>query len=438
MLARGIFSLTNESYVEVPSSPVFASINAVTVEAMVRPIDFRPPAYYPDIVSFIGSDGNTYSRLESRLNYEVSFHVVNTDGVGRYASEQWKNVPDGGWNKWNHIFGTYDPESGEICLYGNGSLLKTATLGGDLYPVDRFKIAVGWGMSQIVAFVRIYNRVLSEDEIQKNMKHYDNPVRDGLVLWLPFTENMGVIAKDRSDYGNHARLHNCRWVSRARRGMYFDNGGIKFDSGLNIDCNYCSVVAVFAIETLKRGGTIFTGRNCVVKPSGDKLMLYNSHANKKLIFTNYDGSWKEILSNVELEAGQIYTGVGIMNGSEEHIYLASNGVIIDHNYRDDLGDCGEYTNSLVYVGSNAVGGYPLHGEILATMIYNRPISEDEIEQISEINGWFDPPRDGLISWILFDGLKEGDTPVDLITGAEGEPIGTPRFVIKKPIRVLRL
>jgi len=296
----------------------------------------------------------------------------------------------------------------------------------------------GVSYSGMIWNVLWYEVELSPDEIYWNFKNPNDPIDDGLILWLPFTENMGVIAKDRSDYGNHARLHNCRWVCKQRRGMYFDNGGIRFDSGLDIDCNYCSVVAVFAIETLERGGTIFTGRNCVVKPSGDKLMLYNSHANKKLIFTNYDGAWKGVETNIDLEAGQIYTGVGIMNNNEEHLYLASNGIIIDHNSRDDLGDCGEYTNSPVYVGGRHDGLYPLHGEVLATMIYNRPISEDEIRQISEINGWFDPPREGLISWILFDGLKEGDTPVDLITGAEGVSIGTPRFVIKKPIRVLRL
>jgi len=258
------------------------------------------------------------------------------------------------------------------------------------------------------------------------------------VVWFPFTENMGVIAKDYSGNNNHARLYNCKWVSRARRGMYFDNGGIKFNSGLNIDCNYCSVVAVFAIETLNKGGTNLAGRNTIVKIlPANKLDLLNYPTDKKLTFLNYDGAWKGVSSNIDLEAGQIYTGVGIMNGNEEHIYVASNGVVIDHNYRDDLGDCGEYTDISVFVGSNDTGKFALHGEILAIMIYDRPISESEIKQISDL-GWFDPPRDGLISWILFDGLKEGDVVRDKITGVEGVPIGTPKFAIRKPERTLTL
>jgi len=277
---------------------------------------------------------------------------------------------------------------------------------------------------------------LSDDEIKQLCSNPDKPpAKDRLVLWLPFVENMGVIAKDYSGNNNHARLYNCKWVSRARRGMYFDNGGIKFDSGLNIDCNYCSVVAVFAIETLKKRGDTLNGRNCIVRPNDEMLMLFNDPGDKKLRFTNYDGAWKEVVSNIELEAGQIYIGAGIVNGNEEHLYLASNGVIIDHNYRDDLGDCGEYTDTAIFVGSRNDGKYALHGEVLATMIYNRPITENEIKQISDF-GWFNPPRNGLISWILFDGLKEGDVVKDLITGAIGEPIGTPKFVIRKPKRVL--
>ena len=335
---------------------------------------------------------------------------------------------------WHFVVGSYDGETQK--LYIDMKLKDQLDWSGKISVAP---VPLKIGTSEFNGFIkdlRIYNIALSEDQLWEIYKNpYARVAMEHCVLWLPFTENMGVIAKDYSGNNNHARLYNCKWVSRARRGMYFDNGGMKFDSSLTIDCNYCSVVAVFAIETLARGGTPATGRNCIVKPVGDKLMLFNNHNNEKLRFTNYDGVWKEIESNIDLEAGQIYTGVGIMNGNEEHIYLASNGVIIDHNYRDDLGDCGEYTDATIYIGSRGDGKYALHGEVLAVMIYDRPITESEIERISDL-GWFDPPRDGLISWILFDGLKEGDEVKDLITGAIGEPIGTPKFVIRKPKRVL--
>ena len=341
--------------------------------------------------------------------------------------------------EWTMIGFTFNSETGIVRTITNGEIYEEYSgynkrlhpMESDLYIGSRrFDTFTGW-----ICNALIYNRELTEGEIRQLYKEPFNPPRDGLILWIPFSENMGVIAKDYSCNNNHARLYNCKWVSRARRGMYFDNGGIKFDSGLNIDCNYCSVVAVFAIETPKKGGDTLNGKNCIIRPENEMLMLFNNPDDKKLRFTNYDRAWKEIVSNIELEAGQIYTGVGIMNGNEEHIYLASNGVIIDHNYRDDVGDCGEYTDTAIYVGSRGDGKYALHGEVLAVMIYDRPISENEIKQISDL-GWFNPPRNGLISWILFDGLKEGDEVKDLITGAIGEPIGTPKFVIRKPKRVL--
>ena len=394
--------------------------------------------------------GTPYYRVFSRG--DTATWEINPYQLGFRGGDGKVQLTIGDNTNWNRCVGTTDIRDGkehfiagvvtgsELQVFVDGILenTETQTITPFVYRGSAMIAKAGDKyLEGIIKHVRIYNIALEQSQIQQLCENpYAQVAMDNCVLWLPFTENMGVVAKDYSGNNNHGRLYNCKWVNRQRRGMYFDNGGIRFDSGLNIDCNYCSVVAVFAIEMLEKGGTFLTGRNCVVKPSGDKLMLYNSHANKKLIFTNYDGAWKPVLSNIDLEAGQIYTGVGIMNSNEEHIYLASNGVIIDHNYRDDLGDCGEYINSSVFVGSNAAGNYPLHGEVLAAMIYNRPITEDEIKQISEINGWFDPPRDGLISWILFDGLKEGDTPVDLITGAEGVQIGTPKFVIRKPVRVL--
>jgi len=344
-------------------------------------------------------------------------------------------------NKWHEVLGWWDGTNCELWI--DGELKDSGTFSGDISNTLPIVIGATSAYSAnthcIFDYLLIWNRALTDTEKQQLLYGGTIPT-DGLVIHIPFSENMGVVCKDRAS-GLYGRMYNCRWVSRARRGMYFDNGGIKFDSRLNIDCNYCSVVAVFAIETLNKGvvgSNPNYGRNCIVRFSGDKLLIHNDWWTKKVCFANYDGKWKGILSNIDLESGQVYTVAGIMNNNEEHIYLASNGVIIDHNYRDDLGDCGEYTDSLVYVGSTGVGTYLLHGEGLATMIYNRPITEDEIRQISEINGWFDPPRDGLISWILFDGLKEGDTPVDLITGAEGVQIGTPKFVIRKPYRVLKV
>jgi len=423
------FSRANQSYVLIQDSEELRISDKMCVATLVNlrrvpsaveafGLIFKSKEYllrvHPDSYAFFVYDGADYEPRVKGGTPEVGLHLVvaNMDFDGDYIKKYLYVDAE--------MVGEETTQTGNIT--GTANVVYVGGYSGYYSDVD-------------LLAVYKWNRMLTDTEIQQLYQNPDNPPKDRLVLWLPFTEGMGVIAKDFSDNDNHGRLYRCKWVNQARRGMYFDNGGIRFDSGLNIDRNYCSVVAVFAIETLKKSGDALTGRNCIVRFDKDYLMLYNDRFTKGLRVTNYDGSWKSVESNIDLEAGQIYTGVGIMNGNEEHIYLASNGVIVDHNYRDDLGDCGEYTDTPVYIGSGPAY-YFLHGEVLATMVYNRPITEDEIKQISEINGWWNPPRDRLISWILFDGLKEGDTVVDKITGAEGVQIGTPKFVIRKPVRVL--
>jgi len=275
----------------------------------------------------------------------------------------------------------------------------------------------------------IWNRALTDAEISKLQN--GNIPQNGLVIHMTFNEGIGVVTKDVVS-GLHGKMVNCRWVNQQIRGMYFDNGGLNFTSNLNFSYNYCSIITVFKMNALARGGNPAKGRCCVVHPGGDKCMIWNDVGDAYLRTTNYDGIWKAVATD-DFEPMHIYVAVGVWNNNEEHLYLASNGVIVDHVYRLDLGDCGDAVDKAIQVGSTAIGSYKHHGEILASFVYNRPVTEDEIKYISD-GGWVDPPRDGLISWVLFDGLKEGETPKDLINNVEGVNIGTPRPVIRKPVR----
>lgn len=58
----------------------------------------------------------------------------------------------------------------------------------------------------LIALVLLYNRVLAADEVRWNRVNYHNPVRDGLVLWLPMEEGAGLTAYDKSGLGNDGSL----------------------------------------------------------------------------------------------------------------------------------------------------------------------------------------------------------------------------------------
>lgn len=58
-----------------------------------------------------------------------------------------------------------------------------------------------------IAFVRVYNIALIQEEIRWNMLNYNNPVHPGnLVLWLPMEEGTGLVAADHSGLGNNGAL----------------------------------------------------------------------------------------------------------------------------------------------------------------------------------------------------------------------------------------
>ncbi|MEM4952219.1 MAG: LamG-like jellyroll fold domain-containing protein [Ignisphaera sp.] len=61
-----------------------------------------------------------------------------------------------------------------------------------------------------IAQLLIYRRALSDEEIQLNFYYPDNPVRNGLVLWLHWDsiDTASNMWRDKSGFGNHAVLYN--------------------------------------------------------------------------------------------------------------------------------------------------------------------------------------------------------------------------------------
>jgi hypothetical protein len=81
-------------------------------------------------------------------------------------------------------------------------------------------IGVSFNMKGYIAQVLIYSRVLSDSEIQWNYLYPDNPVRNGLVLWLKADpqyikdiDNDGILEwLDLSGYNNHGKIYGAMLV----------------------------------------------------------------------------------------------------------------------------------------------------------------------------------------------------------------------------------
>jgi hypothetical protein len=68
----------------------------------------------------------------------------------------------------------------------------------------------------LIALPRIYNIALSLAEIHRNIRNPLNPVRGGLVLWLPMVEGFGTAVRDFSGYGNNGTIYGALWSDLAK------------------------------------------------------------------------------------------------------------------------------------------------------------------------------------------------------------------------------
>jgi len=145
------------------------------------------------------------------------------------------NIGDLTLNSWVHLVVVFKGGSGGyIKVYKNlvevGSVAVTTNIVHEAaFWVGRAYNAADRYFSGIIDEVCVYNRILSAAEMRHNMVDYHNPVRDELVMWLPFEEGSGLTAYDGSGQGNDGSLlpaagppawrRNAMWELRAGAGL---------------------------------------------------------------------------------------------------------------------------------------------------------------------------------------------------------------------------
>jgi len=117
---------------------------------------------------------------------------------------------------WSHLAMVYDSSAQKMYLYLNGTEIsggrpvEKPLREGLHYYVGTWEPTYGF-IPATIAEARIYNRALSDAEI-KAIYERGALIRDGLVLYLDFSEYEGDIAYDKSGCGNHATIYGARWV----------------------------------------------------------------------------------------------------------------------------------------------------------------------------------------------------------------------------------
>ena len=128
-----------------------------------------------------------------------------------------------GWNayfgSWRHVVGRYSESLNDQSLFLDASLKGSVSpkpmVASPYNPVIGGDIVV-----QYISIARVYSKPLSASEIKWNYQYPDNPVRDGLVLWLKADpqyirdiDGDGVLEwVDLSGYGNHGKIYGAQLV----------------------------------------------------------------------------------------------------------------------------------------------------------------------------------------------------------------------------------
>jgi len=118
-----------------------------------------------------------------------------------------------------HFIGFSRARYQSVLLFWDGKTAAFSDPGYDMRNTQNIYISSEKGSGRFfqgyIAQILIYYRVLSQAEIQHNMRNPSNPISDGLILWLDARacDTTKNICYDLSGNGNHGTMYNISIVT---------------------------------------------------------------------------------------------------------------------------------------------------------------------------------------------------------------------------------
>lgn len=197
------------------------NLTQVTMEALVRARYFSRSGSDSEIVTVMGIEGYYLIRCGDS-NGSGQIQVATSSG-NFPGSDPAKVLPA---NTWLHIALTHDLSTGDYAIYVNGvkkssgvSRLGSLDLTRSGSDNAGFNIGRSWNDNRWwpgeIGEVRIWNRVLSEEEINaKDHFYMVDPASEGLVAYWKFDDAAGEIIKDHTANGNDAVASSAlKWTA---------------------------------------------------------------------------------------------------------------------------------------------------------------------------------------------------------------------------------
>jgi hypothetical protein len=196
-----------DDYVEVPDS-ISLRITSMTLEAWV---------YIPDPIP------SNWMTVMEHARGQPNWYAIWKSGYGNHFEFRWSGEGQARFytiispNRWYHVVGTLDTSVSPavVRMYLNGTLDRELTTTALPSPTSGHltvgKSDVGEYWKGLIGEVRIYSRALSADEILWNYNYPFNPIRNGLILWLPGTDEaiQPPTWYDKSVFGNNGTIYGA-------------------------------------------------------------------------------------------------------------------------------------------------------------------------------------------------------------------------------------
>jgi hypothetical protein len=160
-----------------------------------------------------------YGRLSFRLAGTTLFHYFILDPIGQYYTISGSGIVK---YQWYHAVATHywDGALDNAKLYVNGAVVSSGAFSGYLSDESRpFHLGSRHARDNffngLISQALIYSRVLSDSEIRWNYSNPNNPVRDGLILWLDARacDTTRNTCYDLSGNNNHGTIYGAQVVT---------------------------------------------------------------------------------------------------------------------------------------------------------------------------------------------------------------------------------
>jgi len=357
-----------DTFIEIPHSDALSLNGKFSISVWVKSNDTNP---YSGLVSKILPN-------VPRNGYTLGANYVST-GSDIYMNQykEWGNIAAGVRSssdvlndEWHHVTATYDEQNFRLFIDGQLETQKTYTggltpntmplfLGRDPYNAVPQNRHYNGEMDEL----RIYNRVLSENEISGLYTSAD----DGLVAHYPFNGN----ASDESGNG-----HDGPVVGTTLTADRFGNpdSAYVFD-GLN---DYINLGAMGGFKTVSMwvNQSTRTDTDFYFGHRDFKVFAYTSQDGILLMHDSTSGP-RALASTISIDdyVEQWVHVVAISDGLDSKIYFNGENVALDPRNLSSVSD------SIVNLGRWPGGRHYFNGKLDDIYVYDRVLSEAEILQL---------------------------------------------------------